>query len=210
MENVCNAIFEEPAIVGWERREDCGVLAYGGWVKGWCGAYPEGHQRVVIDSQQPASTLVHDLGMLPSTFLPFVLVSFVHAQLIVQGDTELELGMTSVAGSGIDCPGHIPLDIENYPVAPSTLQLEQVYLFVRHGTSFRSFVYLLSHGLCVGERTPVSKRMSEAPANIPPVWLLCEEGRKFEAAVANLTGSGTLHVERVVEKEDGSLEPGEW
>ena len=52
--------------------------------------------------------------------------------------------------------------------------------------------------------------MSEAPANIPPRWLLCKEGRKFEAAVANLTGSSTLRVERVVEKEDGSLESGEW
>lgn len=52
--------------------------------------------------------------------------------------------------------------------------------------------------------------MSDAPANIPPRWLLCKEGRKFEAAVANLTGSGTLHVERVVEKEDGSSESGEW
>ena len=52
--------------------------------------------------------------------------------------------------------------------------------------------------------------MSEAPANIPFRWLLCKEGHKFEAAVANLTGSDTLRVERVVEKEDGSLESGEW
>ena len=62
----------------------------------------------------------------------------------------------------------------------------------------------------LGERTPVSIRMSEAPANIPSAWLLCKEGRKFEAAVANLTGSDTLRVERVVEKEDGSSESGEW
>jgi len=52
--------------------------------------------------------------------------------------------------------------------------------------------------------------MSEAPAHIPSAWLLCKEGRKFEAAVANLTGSSTLRIERVVEKEGGSLEPGEW
>ena len=71
-------------------------------------------------------------------------------------------------------------------------------------------MYLLFHGRCEGERTPVSVRMSEAPANIPPTWLLCKEGRKFEAAVANLTGTSTLRVERVVEKGDGSLETGEW
>lgn len=129
---------------------------------------------------------------------------------MVQDNTELEPGMTSVPDSGISHPGHIPLDVENYPVAPSTLQLEQVYLFIRHGAFGRFFVSLLSHSLCTGERTPVSIRMSEAPANIPSTWPLCKEGRKFEAAVADLTGSGMLRVERVVEKEDGSLESGEW
>ena len=69
---------------------------------------------------------------------------------------------------------------------------------------------LFPHSFYTGERTPVSIRMSEPPANIPSTWLLCKEGRKFEAAVANLTGSGTLRVERVVEKEDGSFESGEW
>jgi len=148
--------------------------------------------------------------MFLSSFLPFVLVSFVYAQLIVQDSTELEQGMAFETESGIDSPGHVLLDIENYPVAPSTLRLEQVHLFVRHGELWQSFVCLLPHSLCTGERTPVSIRMSEPPANIPSTWLLCKEGRKFEAAVANLTGVGTLRVERVVEKEDGSLESGEW
>jgi len=71
--------------------------------------------------------------MFLSGFLPFVLVSFVYAHLIVQDSTELEQGMVSVTEAGIDLPGHIPLDVENYPVAPPTLQLEQVHLFVRHG-----------------------------------------------------------------------------
>ena len=52
--------------------------------------------------------------------------------------------------------------------------------------------------------------MSKAPANIPSTWLLCKEGRKFEAAVTGLMGPDTLRAERVVEKEDGSLESGEW
>ena len=143
-------------------------------------------------------------------FLPFVLVSFVYTQLIVQDSTEFDQAMVSATDSGIDRPGHIPLDVENYPVAPSTLQLEQVHLFVRHGAFGWSSVCLFPHSFCTGERTPVSIRMSEPPANIPSTWLLCKEGRKFEAAVANLTGSGTLRVERVVEREDGSLESGEW
>ena len=148
--------------------------------------------------------------MLLSSFLLFALAQFVYADPKVQDGTELELGMISATGSGIDCSGHIPLDVENYPVAPSTLGLKQVYLFIRHGALGQSFVCLLSHSLYTGERTPVSIRMSGAPADIPSVWHLCKEGRKFEAAVANLTGSGTLRVERVVEKEDGSLESGEW
>jgi hypothetical protein len=31
----------------------------------------------------------------------------------------------------------VPLDVEQYPVAPSGLQLEQVHVFVRHGTSLQ-------------------------------------------------------------------------
>lgn len=34
----------------------------------------------------------------------------------------------------ITTPGHVPFDVENYSVAPQGLTLEQVYLFVRHGT----------------------------------------------------------------------------
>jgi len=144
------------------------------------------------------------------SFLHFVLVSFVYAQLIIQSNTELGLETMSATDPGTDHLGHIPLDVENYPVAPSSLQLEQVHVFIRHGAFGQSFIYPLSHSLYKGERTPVSIRMSEAPANIPSTWLLCKEGRKFEAAVANITGSSTLRVERVVEKEDGSLESGEW
>ena len=71
--------------------------------------------------------------MFLSRFLPFVLGSFAYAQLVVQGGTELGQGMVPATDSGTDHPGHIPLDVENYPVAPSTLQLEQVHLFIRHG-----------------------------------------------------------------------------
>ena len=78
--------------------------------------------------------------MLLGSLLPFVLVSFVYAQLLVQGNMDLELEMMSETGSWNDHLGHIPLDVENYPVAPSTLQLEQVHLFIRHGAFEYFFV----------------------------------------------------------------------
>ena len=37
------------------------------------------------------------------------------------------------AGCDIKTPGHVPLDVENYPVAPENLALEQVHVYVRHG-----------------------------------------------------------------------------
>jgi len=142
MENVCNAIFEEPAIVDREKRgEYRGTLLMGWWVEGvWYGAYQRGinASRSVLGIGSPLPRLLRTVPssfgrMFLSRFLPFVLVSFAYAQLMVQDSTELDQGMVSAMDSGIDRPGHIPLDVENYPVAPSTLQLEQVHLFVRHG-----------------------------------------------------------------------------
>lgn len=74
--------------------------------------------------------------MLLRSFLPFILVSFVYAQLVARDIMDLELDMMSETGLGDDHPGHIPLDVENYPVAPPTLQLEQVHLFIRHGVFY--------------------------------------------------------------------------
>lgn len=31
--------------------------------------------------------------------------------------------------------GHVPLDVEGYPAAPPELELQQVHIYVRHGTS---------------------------------------------------------------------------
>ena len=31
--------------------------------------------------------------------------------------------------------GSVPLDVEGYPVAPPELELEQVHVYIRHGTS---------------------------------------------------------------------------
>ena len=84
----------------------------------------------VIDTHEPrrASSVMN---------LPLFVLA---AQLLTRGGTQLELGIMSAEGSRPnDHPGHIPLDIENYPVAPSTLQLEQVYVFVRHGALQRYF-----------------------------------------------------------------------
>lgn len=83
--------------------------------------------------------------MLLSTLLPFFLVSFVYAQLLVQDTMDFELETISMTCPETDYTGHAPLDVENYPIAPSMLQLEQVYLFVRHGALKRFFVHLLSY-----------------------------------------------------------------
>ncbi|KAI0064916.1 phosphoglycerate mutase-like protein [Artomyces pyxidatus] len=88
---------------------------------------------------------------------------------------------------------YAPLDVEGYPVAPADLELEQVHVYVRHG-----------------ERTPVSVRMSGAPANIPEHWLMCKEARRFRAAVADtLPTSSELYVKRISERPNGTAIDGE-
>jgi len=39
----------------------------------------------------------------------------------------------NASGCNIKTPGHVPLDVEGYPVAPENLALEQVHVYVRHG-----------------------------------------------------------------------------
>ncbi|KAI5121801.1 hypothetical protein M0805_009793 [Coniferiporia weirii] len=93
------------------------------------------------------------------------------------------------------------LDVDNYPVAPPGLSLEQVHVYVRHG-----------------ERTPVRVRMSDPPASIPAHWLECQTARRFSAAVETLGGTtwGPLQSEntdvspvKVVERADGTAVDGE-
>ena len=43
------------------------------------------------------------------------------------------LSIVKASGCDIKTPGHVPLDVENYPVAPDNLALEQVHVYVRHG-----------------------------------------------------------------------------
>jgi acid phosphatase len=116
--------------------------------------------------------------------------------------------------SSVTPQSHVPFDVEDYPVAPSGLTLEQVHLFIRHGTRsyiFNIYFFVSMNVLFVaGERTPVRVRMSEPPASIPAYWALCHEGRRFQAAVASLSGGDTLNVRRVVEREDGTHRDGEW
>ncbi|CDO75738.1 hypothetical protein BN946_scf184921.g14 [Trametes cinnabarina] len=102
--------------------------------------------------------------------------------------------------------GHVPLDVDGYPVAPSELELEQVHIYVRHG-----------------ERTPVGVRMADPPANIPEHWMFCKTAREFRAAVASAadaesvnfpavqTGQSVeeLRARRIVERRDGTAALGE-
>lgn len=39
-------------------------------------------------------------------------------------------------------PPQVPLDVENYPVAPAGLELEQVHVYVRHGACYLLFLVL--------------------------------------------------------------------
>jgi hypothetical protein len=43
------------------------------------------------------------------------------------------LSIVKATGCNIRTPGHVPLDVESYPIAPDNLVLEQVHVYVRHG-----------------------------------------------------------------------------
>ncbi|KAG2139336.1 histidine phosphatase superfamily [Suillus clintonianus] len=86
-----------------------------------------------------------------------------------------------------------PLDVENYPVAPKGLDLEQVHIYVRHG-----------------ERTPVRVRMSDPPASIPADWQMCNTAKSFHETVAGLspTVDDGLWYKKVVENRHGKTSEG--
>jgi acid phosphatase len=114
-------------------------------------------------------------------------------------------------------PPQVPFDVAGYPVAPQNLQLEQVHVYVRHGTyqfpitRLRQSLILL----CIGERTPVGIRLADPPANIPEHWMMCKTARRFKAAVtgfmnANPDTGEVLQTRKVVERRDGRVADGEW
>ncbi|RXW20608.1 hypothetical protein EST38_g5244 [Candolleomyces aberdarensis] len=92
----------------------------------------------------------------------------------------------------------VPLDVENYPVAPGPLQLEQVHVFVRHG-----------------ERTPVGVRLVDHPANVPEHWNMCKTAHRFNSAVSSLLSNrqpefeDPLPARKIVERKDGKAVEGE-
>ncbi|KDR72600.1 hypothetical protein GALMADRAFT_252751 [Galerina marginata CBS 339.88] len=87
----------------------------------------------------------------------------------------------------------LPLDVDNYPVGPDGLELEQVHVYVRHG-----------------ERTPVGVRLNGSPASIPEHWDMCKTARRFKAAVSGVLGiEETLPTRKVVERQDGTMREGE-
>ncbi|KAF4582557.1 hypothetical protein EYR38_002683 [Pleurotus pulmonarius] len=92
-------------------------------------------------------------------------------------------------------PPQEPLDVENYPVAPEGLKLDQVHVYVRHG-----------------ERAPVGVRLADPPASIPPHWMLCTAARQFRAVLNTNTGAfdgDPLPLKRLVERKDGTSAEGE-
>ncbi|KZT10258.1 phosphoglycerate mutase-like protein [Laetiporus sulphureus 93-53] len=133
--------------------------------------------------------------------------------LVSPGSASVHLGMSGAesAGpsnrppnnvtSGRENPsGHVPLDVEGYPVAPPGLELEQVHIYIRHG-----------------ERTPVAVRMADPPASMPEHWMFCHHAHTFRTAMTNgrpivpgVSGEDeSLRTLRVVERADGTASPGE-
>ncbi|KAI0371258.1 phosphoglycerate mutase-like protein [Pilatotrama ljubarskyi] len=119
------------------------------------------------------------------------------------------MGLSKAGSADSSAPkGHVPLDVEGYPVPPPELELQQVHIYVRHG-----------------ERTPVGIRMAGPPANIPEHWMFCNTARQFRAAVASATAqegvdmpfpalqtgpaAEELLARRIVERRDGSAALGE-
>ncbi|KAG2003286.1 hypothetical protein CC2G_003902 [Coprinopsis cinerea AmutBmut pab1-1] len=68
----------------------------------------------------------------------------------------------------------VPLEVEEYPVAPAPLTLEQVHVYVRHG-----------------ERTPVGVRLAGPPANVPEHWNMCHTAQRFGSAVCDMLSMGS-------------------
>ncbi|KDQ22366.1 hypothetical protein PLEOSDRAFT_1079741 [Pleurotus ostreatus PC15] len=92
-------------------------------------------------------------------------------------------------------PPQEPLDVENYPVAPKGLILDQVHVYVRHG-----------------ERAPVGVRLADPPASIPSHWMLCTAARQFRAELNTNNGAldgDPLPLKRLVERKDGTSAEGE-
>lgn len=145
--------------------------------------------------------------------------------------------MGLVEGNGVAgeaaARGHVPLDVDGYPVAPAELELQQVHIYVRHGASARICgIFLLSNeptplrvSAKPGERTPVGVRMAGPPAIIPENWMFCNTARQFRAAVAGVgpedstvafppvqaePGREELRIHRVVERADGTTAVGQW
>ena len=60
----------------------------------------------------------------------------------------------------------------------------------------------------LGERTPVSTRMTEF---IPERWLMCSTARRFNATVGDTNNAtSALDITRIVARPDGVSVPGEW
>ena len=127
--------------------------------------------------------------------------------------------------------GSVPLDVEGYPVAPPELELQQLHVYIRHGTQrLRSRYVALTQWTVplgrTGERTPVGVRMADPPASIPQHWMFCHTARNIRAAVASASPAvpgmkesvggvevqqqESLQTVRVVERSDGTAAPGEW
>ncbi len=115
------------------------------------------------------------------------------------------------------------LDVAGYPTAPTNLELEQVHVYVRHGTH-EFYCNSMSQSVTssiAGERTPSGALMSNPPASIAEHWLLCKTASRFRATAAHFKAEAegvqadklrkdVMPASMVVERRDGSHVEGGW
>jgi hypothetical protein len=164
-----------------------------------------------------------------------VLSSFLPISSVVQQQQPLFTSdIPKLSSSQVMPPREVPLDVENYPVAPAELVLEQVHVFVRHGECSESQTGFMIPGLNTFP-SQGNEHRSEYDLQVLLLrylnsgrvsWSLrgkkthqrfrnmCHTGRNFRAAVAATLHSNleneTLDVQRVVERRDGTFRDGDW
>ena len=76
-------------------------------------------------------------------FYGALLIQAIGISIVLAQDPTIAKAEMGLLGSGkaeaAPQKGHVPLDVDGYPVAPPELELEQVHIYVRHGTP-RAFI----------------------------------------------------------------------
>ncbi|KIK02827.1 hypothetical protein K443DRAFT_677290, partial [Laccaria amethystina LaAM-08-1] len=110
-------------------------------------------------------------------------------------------------------PPQVPFDVAGYPVAPPNLQLEQVHVYVRHGT--RQFpITRLRQSLIFVENRRTHPGWYPTCRLSSKHWMMFKTVRRFKAAVTGFVNANSdmgevLQTRMVVERRDGRVADGE-